>query len=372
MDAHERFTEWSKAQGVEINAIAPHRFPGRGLGIVAKKGFKKGETLLKVPISALRTINTVPTPISESIGSITTHGLLAAELCLDTSSDREPWNAVLPTMEFFLQSIPFMWDSKLQSHLPDVAKTLLSQQKTKMAVDWAAVSEAFPEVAYDDYVHRWLIVNTRTFYYLDPKIKKKPARDDCMALNPFADYFNHAATGCGVSFSSQGYTVTASQPIKAGSEIYISYGTHSNDFLLTEYGFLMTSNKWDEIPLDAYILPLLSTKQKGRLEEDGFLGKYVLDKETVCYRTQVALRMVCLPLRRWERFVEGMDDEESDQEVVDECLVKVLREYRRDAAEKVKKIQGLKSGISSQRKTLSERWKQIGALLDIHIDTIEF
>ena len=49
---------------------------------------------MTVPISALRTAYTVPESISDPIGPITVHGLLAADLVMDTSSDREPWRKV--------------------------------------------------------------------------------------------------------------------------------------------------------------------------------------------------------------------------------------------------------------------------------------
>lgn len=37
MDVHEEFTEWALAQGLNLNGIAIHRFPGRGVGIIAEK-----------------------------------------------------------------------------------------------------------------------------------------------------------------------------------------------------------------------------------------------------------------------------------------------------------------------------------------------
>jgi hypothetical protein len=40
MEIHEKFTEWAIEKGVEINGIRPHRFEGRGLGIIAEKDFK--------------------------------------------------------------------------------------------------------------------------------------------------------------------------------------------------------------------------------------------------------------------------------------------------------------------------------------------
>lgn len=138
------------------------------------------------------------------------------------------------------------------------------------------------------------------------------------ALKPIQD-----AEGCTVHFTPNGYTISSSSPIEKGEELYISYGNHSNDFLLTEYGFILPSNVWDEISLDPFILPLLYAKQKETLKEAGFLGKYVLDSKTVCYRTQVALRLLCVPERRWTGFLKGFDDEEKDQAAADVILGKV-------------------------------------------------
>jgi hypothetical protein len=39
-DEHSEFVEWAAANGVDINGIAPARFSGRGMGIVAAKDVK--------------------------------------------------------------------------------------------------------------------------------------------------------------------------------------------------------------------------------------------------------------------------------------------------------------------------------------------
>jgi hypothetical protein len=39
-DEHSEFVEWATANGVDINGIAPARFSGRGMGIVAAKDIK--------------------------------------------------------------------------------------------------------------------------------------------------------------------------------------------------------------------------------------------------------------------------------------------------------------------------------------------
>jgi hypothetical protein len=205
-----------------------------------------------------------------------------------------------------------------------------------------------------------------------------------MALQPFADYFNHtsssfppsgSSTECVVSFTATGYTFTTPSfcTIEKGTEIFISYGDHSNDFLLTEYGFIIADgeNEWDEISLDPYILPLFSASQKEKLDEVGFLGNYALDQREVCYRTQVALRILCLPLRKWQRFANGADYGEQDQKDVDHLLLEVLEMYQKDITKTIKEIRGVKEGLSSQRETLSKRWKQLSLLLQTAIDRIQ-
>jgi hypothetical protein len=325
--------------------------------------YQAGSTIVSVPLTALRTAKTVPKRISDPIGPITVHGLLAADLAMDESNHL--WKAVLPSPQDFQESMPLMWDPQLQDLLPEAARTLLENQKRKLSRDWAAVSKAFPLLTYDEYLYTWLITNTRTFYFLSPsrKAKHPSNRDDCMALNPFADYFNHTDDqGCEVTFGPNGYAITTDKPIKKGEEIYISYGNHSNDFLLAEYGFILEENKWDEICLDSYILPLLSEIQKKTLKDAGFLGKYVLDKETVCYRTQVALRLLCLPLKDWRRFLNGHDDGK-DQSAVDQLLLKILRPYSKTVEETIKSLAVLDCGLASQRETLSRRWRQIHLIL---------
>jgi hypothetical protein len=330
---------------------------------------------LNVPTSALRTLLTVPKSISKSIGTITVHGLLAADLALDTNPTRAAWRAVLPTAEDFKESMPLLWDAKLQALLPSASLSLLHNQKRKLAADWNTVSSTFPDLSYQVYLHNWLIVNTRTFYFTSPKIKlKKPVdRDDCMALNPFADYFNHADVATAdASFGPHGYAISAVQDIKSGDEIYISYGNHSNDFLLAEYGFVMEENKWDEVPLDEYVLPLFSEQQKRKLEEMGFLGKYVLDGEGACYRTQIALRLLCLPANQWQWLVNsGLEDGDKHQGSVDGVLLKVLKPFLESAVGKIESIKVLGCGHASQRKTLVTRWNQIHISLKTAMKRIE-
>ena len=187
-----------------------------------------------------------------------------------------------------------------------------------------------------------------------------------MALTPFADYFNHADVAAADALvGPHGYAITASQAIMKGAEVYISYGNHSNDFLLAEYGFVLENNKWDEVLLDDLLLPLFTEEQRRKLREMDFLGKYVLDGEGVCYRTRIALRLFVLPVTQWQRLLSsGLVDNDQHQGAVDGILRNVFNSFLESVDAKLNSIKVLGWGLPSQRATLSTRWSQIRVLLN--------
>lgn len=301
---------------------------------------------------------------------LSVNGLLA--LCMATDGISTTWDAILPTPEDISESIPFNWHASLQALLPPGAATLVSAHQKKIAQDRSAVTVKFPIVDYKSFVYYWFLVSTRTFYFTAPtpkgkKAKKEPLdHDDCISLAPFADCFNHTSQGtCAVTFSDAGYALRTISAITKGDEMSISYGNHSNDFLLAEYGFILSSedNTWDETPIDFLILPLFSETQKQTLKDASFLGKYVLDKDGVCYRTQVALRLLCMSEGKWEKLVaNGLEGSEKSQKDVDAILVKHLAPYLEVIDDSLKRIEGSADGLESQRDTLKRRWEQIRTL----------
>ncbi len=195
-----------------------------------------------------------------------------------------------------------------------------------------------------------------------------------MALQPVADLFNHSPNGCSVAFTTSNFTITTTVPTpEAGQEMFIRYGLHSNDFLLVAYGFTLPHrlNTFDEVCLDAYLLPLFSPRQKDVLESRGFWGRYMLDADTACYRTQVALKVLCLPEHTWLDVLDGErdEDEEADLELVDGQLLKVLRKYAADIREVRDKVNDASVG-DVMRNILRERWEQISDLVETAITRI--
>lgn len=87
------------------------------------------------------------------------------------------------------------WGSGQMMWHTDTSSGLLFQQERKLQEDWAIVSKVFPAETLRKYRYHWLLVNTRSFYYDLPGANHHEAREDRMALCPFADYFNHQDHG---------------------------------------------------------------------------------------------------------------------------------------------------------------------------------
>jgi hypothetical protein len=92
--------------------------------------------------------------------------------------------------------------------------------------------------------------------------------------------------------------------------------------------------------------------------------KYVLDKETVCYRTQIALRAMILPVRQWHRFVEGVDDGEKDQANVDARLVDLLEALAQEARDHLVALKSFFTANEGPYNVLKRRWNQILGIIE--------
>jgi hypothetical protein len=301
-------------------------------------------------------------------------------------------------MSDFQSTMPLCYSKELQDLLPPAATLLLTNQRAKLEKDWKDLHTHIPSVDKGMFMYTWLIVNTRTFFweYPDlpnshprlPKKRNQLTADDCYAMCPFMDYFNHSDVGCNPECDSRGYSVTADRDYKAGEEVFVTYGAHTNDFLLAEYGFILDSNQNDSVPLDHILLPLFNAEQVDALKEDGFHGNYTLfaKEPTVCHRTQAALRLLLLDNKRYSLFVSGDDDGIREQSRVNIHLADVLTKYSRQIIDTLEELERLEvdtsngEGDKKKRRTstvsgkvlakaehrdvLLKRWKQIRELVN--------
>ncbi|GME35689.1 set domain-containing protein [Neofusicoccum parvum] len=209
---HERFISWAKDQlGVTIDGVTPAKLPGRGLGVLATKPLKQGDLLVSVPAKALLTTEIKHVKDVLLPKEATVHGRLAVYLTLMDGKEDAPhrlWQPVWPKKEEFDQIMPMNWTGRQKELLPAHAKSLLEKQQDKFEKDWELLKDRLPDKECRDlFIYYWLIVNTRTFYWDYPTTtrtgkqqvkRRKLIPDDCMALCPFMEYFNHADEGVGL------------------------------------------------------------------------------------------------------------------------------------------------------------------------------
>lgn len=291
------------------------------------------------------------------------HGLLALDLVLNKTVELTPWNAVMPSGADLETCIPFMWPEPLQDLLPSATKILLKNQQAKVRHDWDIVVKAFASVRYNEYLHAWFLINSRTFLYETPQTEKYPW-EDRLALLPVADLFNHAETGCEMSHWPERYVITTDRKYRAGEEIYLSYGEHPSDFLLAEYGFFLAENRWGEVCIDDLILPRLSEEQRAYLEKSDLLGNYTLRAESgACHRTQIAMRLLCRT-RGQLGYIAKTDDGNSSQGKVNNLLIEILEGFLDTVKATIQNVQRLQVGLESQRGLLAQRWDHIEATVE--------
>ncbi|KAB8356422.1 hypothetical protein FH972_024005 [Carpinus fangiana] len=391
---HREFVKWAcERRNVQINGVEPASFPGAGLGIVATRNIIADEALVFVPAAALIT---VPPDINElkAAGPISVHGRLALSLLERGAKAPEdklsiaPWMTAMPSQADILPGMPVTWPPTLQELLPAGTSERLDIQQKNYQRDLTAYldhlrtsqphsSPARLDEAKKAYTRAWLLINSRTFYWDYPPTssihlgskrsrplrKKNRPRDDCMALCPFLDYFNHVSgSACAqVEFNATGFTARADRSYAAGEEINISYGAHSNDYLLAEYGFVMgdePANDSDFALLDDYVLPLLDDMQRGRLRDKGLLSKFVMDRDgSVCFRTECALNLLVLSTGQWEKFVIGETGDNAPQKSKYEKILRerVLAVCIEHAKEQLKKVQSIGVVVEGSELEFPER-----------------
>ncbi|KAI3405810.2 hypothetical protein KGF56_001417 [Candida oxycetoniae] len=68
-------------------------------------------------------------------------------------------------------------------------------------------------------------------------------KSDNFTMAPYIDFINHSCDDhCTLKIDGKGFQITTTTELTTEDQLYLSYGSHSNGFLLTEYGFTMAKN----------------------------------------------------------------------------------------------------------------------------------
>ena len=148
------------------------------------------------------------------------------------------------------------------------------------------------------------LVNTRCIFY---RIRANRADPDNFTLCPVLDFANHNHNRADIHpvIDSEGWGVVARKPPKyfvffgpsqnglcRGQELYLQYGSHSNNLLFSEYGFINQipegAIKDDEYPgqveVDELVEQLFAekglpgTRMKSALENEGYWGYVAINE----------------------------------------------------------------------------------------------
>ncbi|KAH3670013.1 hypothetical protein OGATHE_002826 [Ogataea polymorpha] len=215
----------------------------------------------------------------------------------------KPFIDVLPSISE-LDGMPMIWalqNDPIFDLLPNSIKEHSKAQQEKFLSDYNAVQEFLlvagldgtSLVPQDDFLWAWVCCNSRCLYMELPEILDKQLEDN-FTLVPFVDFINHAPEDhCSVSISStKGFQVTSgSRPYGNGDQIFFSYGAHSDEFLLCEYGFMLPPccNPCNSLDITPYILKLLKGEQSEFLKKHNYYGEYTLTSNEMSFRTEIAL-----------------------------------------------------------------------------------
>lgn len=188
-----------------------------------------------------------------------------------------------------------------------------------------------PDFTDEDLAWAWAGVNSRCVFL---PLDLKPHGDN-FTLAPLLDMANHtmdrsreckvrhlptkalqlSAPARNAQIRSSASTTTKTT-MASDSEVLISYGPHSNGFLLSEYGFTLPNNALDadtwhgnpyaEVQVDHIIQALLDeqgdqgTFKKQVLDQEGYWGEYTIHPHPApahpSYRLVLAMRLIALDL----------------------------------------------------------------------------
>jgi len=218
--------------------------------MVAQRDIAAGDVLMRIPLSLLLT----PAVARAALP----HPLPAADtvaLCTFLALERRkglhgsfwgPYIASLPAEGAFTCCVAFTPAQtallgKAASDVRVLAEKYVAEMRAGHAAAVAALQDAAPTL--EEYRWAAAIVLTRACYAF--------AEGGC-CLVPFMDMLNHSPEAQSEARIANGcYEIVTMVPFARGDQVFINYGSHDNATLAALYGFVLPTNHFDRVRLDA-------------------------------------------------------------------------------------------------------------------------
>ncbi|KAI0646989.1 SET domain-containing protein [Trametes meyenii] len=363
----ERLLKWlSQKHGMDTDSlrVEPKEIPGAGRGLVATETIPPSAMLFKVPAAALMNVKTM-SPLYPNIrpGKLSGIQLVSMHLLLhkpagDNDSLDDAFGPYMSTLPRDFSSHPLSWfvrrqlgtedprTSYLLDHIPPGTWQSVIKLSERFWKDWEAVADVVkdsPSVLARstrqelraakgieterlllDYLWAWLNVNTRCIFY---RTRHRRSDPDNFTLCPILDFANHGVgrTQIFPVINSEAWGAPAplakaepyaffgssDQTVAKGEELLLKYGSHSNNFLFTEYGFVnalsegsvLNGDQSGEVDVQDLVEELLEKAGpakdaiKKTLECSQYWGEWTLDRSSTSaapsWRLIAALRLIC-------------------------------------------------------------------------------
>lgn len=250
-DKFDQMEKWLLDGGAKFPLLYMKRYAENNRGVHCRVNIPPEREIMRIPQQFLITVEMGKAhPIGQKMlrynvdVSATKHCYIAVYTLLDRkdpTSFYQPYYNILPT---HYDNMPIFWDAEQLGWLEgSYLLTQISDRKKNIAADYEEIQRAAPEfgdeATLEEFSWARMMVASRNF-----GVKIDDVKTD--ALVPYADMLNHyrpRETRWTFDQSLHSFTITTIKELKAGQQIYDSYGKKCNSRFLLNYGFAVENNR---------------------------------------------------------------------------------------------------------------------------------
>ncbi|XP_072293650.1 SET domain-containing protein 4-like [Eucyclogobius newberryi] len=318
--SYVRLVRFLNQRGFASTILQPALFSDTGRGLQTLKTIKSGQLLISLPQTCLLTTATV---LNSYLGPLIKSWMprpspllvlcvfLVLERHRSPFSEWYPYIDVLPTT----YTCPVYFADDVMALLPKLVHSQALEQRTSIQelhssnqhfFRWLQplVVESIEEVfTYEALRWAWCTVNTRSVFMAHSPSQFLSGQDVC-ALAPFLDLLNHrpdVQVSANFNNYTRCYEIYSVSGIGCYEQAFINYGSHDNQRLLLEYGFVSTNNPHSVVYVDTDIFCKILQEDRGLKQKMKFLSQNELlcnltvSSEGPGWRLMTAVRVLSLP-----------------------------------------------------------------------------
>lgn len=354
------FIQWLKENGFVNKSLQLSHFYDTSRGLRAKINFKENDVLISIPKQLLISTGTVE---SSFVGKLMRkfNKTISCIQCLSIFLIVENYKKENSKWYQYIQSLPKSYTNSLywneadlhclpvflqNNILQDQRKFISSLAEIKTLIKYLLKNLAFEKNIFTDDNFRWAYscINTRCIFM---KQIKTPSfvdeSSDTFVLAPFLDLLNHSSNvSVHAEFNTLNdcYEIVTHCPYNKYEQVFINYGPHDNSKLLTEYGFIVSSNKNNVINIsiedilkifDDYHGKQPSTKKRNFIVDNDLHKGMLLSHEGVSWNLKCVLHILLTESQNRVDWLKIMSAEEAQNDIrVKEFLLNMCALFLQD------------------------------------------